>query len=134
MNKIAFVFMLALAAAPLAGCNRAPKDGSAAKGSLSSVRSALQTYYGDAEGVFPDNLGAVSGGGKYLAALPKLKLPGHGETADVLYLSGPAIDPAKLTDTGGYAYYNDKNYPQTYGALIINCTHKDPKGNFMYSF
>ena len=134
MKNIIAGLGIALAAAQLSGCDNNFRDKPGNLGYLSAVRSALQVYYGDTEGVFPETLAVISSGGKYMSGLHTLKLPGHKETNEVLYLSGPVMDPSKLTDTGGYAYYNSKEYPQTYGMVIINCTHQDKKGNFMYSF
>jgi hypothetical protein len=128
------LFLVCGAAAQLCGCGEKKFDSRGNLGHLSSVRSALQVYYGDTEGLFPDRLDPLTVNAKYLAELPKLKLPGHRETNDVLYLSGPAVDPAKLTDTGGYAYYNGKGDTVTYGTLILNCTHQNEKGQFWYSY
>ncbi|OGR42655.1 MAG: hypothetical protein A2X35_01515 [Elusimicrobia bacterium GWA2_61_42] len=118
----------------LCGCGKKKFDSPGNLGRLSSVRSALQVYYGDKDGTFPERLEPLVENGKYLAELPKLKLPEHPETNEVLYLSGPAVNPAKLTDTGGYAYYNSKGHPVTYGTVLLNCTHKNEKGQFWYSY
>jgi hypothetical protein len=124
---------VALLAAGLAACG--DKDAKPAYLSdLAAVRSALQVYYGDAEGNFPETLSAVTGNPKYLAGLPQAKLPGHAASARVLYLQGPALDPAKLTDAGGYAYFNSPAHPATFGMVVLNCTHQDSKGRPLYSY
>ena len=132
--KFKYWFLAVGTAALLCGCGEKKFDSPGNLGRLSGVRSALHVYYGETEGTFPQSLTPLTENGKYLAELPKLKLPEHRETSEVLYLSGASVDPAKLTDTGGYAYYNAKGAPVTYGTLIFNCTHKNEKGQYWYSY
>ncbi|HAT72526.1 MAG TPA: hypothetical protein DCS63_06900 [Elusimicrobia bacterium] len=132
--KFKYWYLVCGIVALFCGCGEKKFDSPGNLGRLGSVRSALQVYYGDTEGVFPERLDLLTENGKYLTGLPKLDLPGHRETSEVLYLSGPAVDPAKLTDTGGYAYYNAKAYPVTHGTLLLNCTHKNEKGQYWYSY
>lgn len=119
----------------LGGCNEHFVDtGADNKGKLSSVRSALQIYYGDHAGIFPDGLGELTKDSKYFKELPKLKLPEHPATNEVLYLDSQSMAPKLLTDTGGYVYFNSKKYPQTFGNIAINCTHELKKGEPAYSW
>jgi prepilin-type N-terminal cleavage/methylation domain-containing protein len=100
------------------------KEG-ATRGGLTSLRSALQIYYGD-NTVFPsDDLTSLTENKKYLDNLPLVKLPGttHPENRHV---SVGASTAAALTDTGGWAYVNDPASP-LFGTLLINCSHADSK-------
>jgi len=96
------------------------------KGNLSSVRSALQIYYGDNEGRFPtDDLSCLTKDNKYLPELPPLWVKydrdhPHPQTNEVVvYSSGSG------GDTGKYAYMNDPAYPAQWGNLFVDCTHPD---------
>jgi len=135
MKKLIFAAGFLSLVCLLGGCNEHFVDmGSGNRGKLSSVRSALQVYYGDNNGMFPDRLEELTKDSKYLSELPKLKIPGHSETNEVLYLDSPVIDPKLLTDTGGYVYFNSKKYPQIWGNVSVNCTHEDIKGESAYSW
>lgn len=101
---------------------------------LSQIRSALQAYYGDHEGRFPDSLDELTKDGRYLKELPKADLPGHRDSSAVLYVAGPSLDPKHLNDAGGYAYYNSDKYPDTKGAVVFNCTHANKKGAPIHSY
>ncbi|MDA8131184.1 MAG: hypothetical protein M0011_06735 [Elusimicrobia bacterium] len=93
--------------------------------SLSSVRSALQVYYGDHEGRFPtDDLSCLMPDDKYLAEMPQLWPPKstlgarHQPTREVsVYRRGE-----QLRDTGKWAYFNDPADPR-WGNFAIDCTH-----------
>ncbi|OGR50450.1 MAG: hypothetical protein A2049_03200 [Elusimicrobia bacterium GWA2_62_23] len=100
------------------------KEG-ATRGGLTSLRSALQIYYGD-NTIFPsDDLSSLTENKKYIDNLPLVKLPGtsHPENRHV---SVGASTAAALTDTGGWAYVNDPSSPM-FGTLLINCSHPDSK-------
>jgi prepilin-type N-terminal cleavage/methylation domain-containing protein len=100
MIVVAIIGILASIAIPkFASLVRKAQEG-ATKGSLSSIRAALQIYYGDMEGLFPSNpsVGAAPGAycvegssfstcpttgalmsltinGKYLSAFPTVRMP-----------------------------------------------------------
>ena len=129
-NFIKLAVLPLLGAALLAGCGKQPGP----REHLSAVRSALQVYYGDNEGKFPDTLAELTKNGKYLLELPKVDLPGHRASNAVKYISGPTLSPKNLTDEGGYAYYNSDKYPDTKGAVVLNCTHANKKGAPVHSY
>ena len=122
MIVVAIIGILAAIAIPkFADLINKSKEG-ATKGSLSSVRSAIQVYYGDNEGWFPaDTLGCLTLNAKYLSEIPVAKLPGTGH-ADSSAVMGNA-----LNDAGGWAYANK---PQSipWGQFLVNCAHEDLKG------
>lgn len=122
MIVVAIIGILAAIAIPkFADLINKSKEG-ATKGALSSVRSALQVYYGDNEGWFPtDTLAILTANAKYINEIPAAKLPttGHADSRDVV----TAVD-----ETGGWAYYNDPASSALWGTFVANCTHEDIKG------
>ena len=105
------------------------------KGNLGSLRAALSISYGEAEGVYPATLDALTP--QYIPAIPKTKLGDHKETdawtpygAEVCTGSteyGSEIDSTKLKDTGGWGYVVDPK-AKCYGSVFVDCTHQDTKG------
>ncbi len=123
MIVVAIIGILAAIAIPkFADLINKSKEG-ATKGSLSSVRSALQVYYGDNEGWFPtDTLASLTAGAKYMNEIPQAKLPttGHADTNAVVVALADA--------SAGWLYLNDRTVPNTWGTFVVNCTHEDIKG------
>jgi len=123
MIVVAIIGILAAIAIPkFADLINKSKEG-ATKGSLSSVRSAIQVYYGDNEGWFPaDTLDCLTANSKYLSEVPKAKLPntGHADVATVAAGLGG--------DAGGWVYANNPQSAATWGNFAVNCTHEDLKG------
>jgi len=110
------------AARQFANIQTAADEGST-KGSLSSLRSALQGYYGDHEGKFPTDLAILVP--KYLKYMPMTITASHGRVrGDIFYLSGKDFREGRFTDTGGWAYVNTPGDPE-FGTLVVNCTHND---------
>lgn len=97
------------------------------RGNLGAVRSALSIYYGDLEGAYPEDLRALTVQGKYLTAIPKVKIPVH-HWASAKVHAGPAPD-----DAGGW-YYNNVPGDANIGTVLINCTHTDVKGSVWTSY
>ncbi|MDP2866665.1 MAG: prepilin-type N-terminal cleavage/methylation domain-containing protein [Elusimicrobiota bacterium] len=124
MIVVAIIGILAAIAIPkFADLINKAKEGST-KGALSSVRSAIQVYYGDNEGWFPaDSLACVTLNAKYIAEIPLAKVPGtgHGDSRAVLGAQA-------ATDVAGWLYYNDSTSAVTWGNFVVNCTHEDIKG------
>ncbi len=127
MIVVAIIGILAAIAIPKFSdlINKA-KEG-ATKGALSSVRSALQVYYGDNEGMFPtDTLAILTTNGKYINEIPLAKLPGttHADTKVVTAQAGTAY----AGDSGGWAYFNVQSNSAVWGTFVAGCTHDDIKG------
>ena len=125
------VFGFLVAGLWLSGLGRGVRDSyrPSNKGSLASVRSALQVYYGEHNGRFPADLSALVP--KYLDSIPPLwdgkarggKFP-HPSTREVVnYAAGAA--PA---DTGKWAYFNDPSDQARWGSFIVDCTHGAARG------
>lgn len=139
MIVVAIIGILAAIAIPkFADLINKSKEG-ATKGALSSVRSALQVYYGDNEGWFPaDDLSVLTLNGKYINAIPVAKLPttGHADANVVTtYSTATAAGVYTVTagstttwDSGGWGYANDPTATAIWGSFMANCTHKDIKG------
>ncbi|HNW44905.1 MAG TPA: prepilin-type N-terminal cleavage/methylation domain-containing protein [Elusimicrobiales bacterium] len=125
MIVVAIIGILAAIAIPkFADLINKSKEG-ATKGSLASVRSAIQVYYGDNEGWFPavetPSLACLTAAGKYLSAIPVAKMPntGHADTAGVVNT---------FADGSGWYYANVPATPSTWGNFSVNCSHEDLKG------
>jgi prepilin-type N-terminal cleavage/methylation domain-containing protein len=128
MIVVAIIGILAAIAIPkFADLINKSKEG-ATKGSLSSVRSAINVYYGDNEGWYPaDTLECLLP--KYIASIPDAKLPGtgHADKNDV------ASSSNTITDAGGWAYNNDPENSTGWGTFVAACTHADIKGTSVWS-
>ena len=135
MIVVAIIGILAAIAIPkFADLINKSKEG-ATKGALSSVRSALQVYYGDNEGWFPTQITALTDQAKYINEIPVAKLPGtgHADSGTVnVYSSatvaGLFLGGAVAEDSGGWAYFNDPTATAQWGTFVANCTHEDIKG------
>jgi prepilin-type N-terminal cleavage/methylation domain-containing protein len=128
MIVVAIIGILAAIAIPkFADLINKSKEG-ATKGSLSSVRSAIQVYYGDNEGWFPvDTLTCLTTNAKYLNEIPVAKLPNTGH-ADVATVFNTVADAS-----AGWYYANDKTVANTWGNFAVDCTHQDIKGSGIWS-
>ncbi len=126
MIVVAIIGILgAIAVTRFGGVMDNAKEG-ATRGALTSVRSALQIYYGDNLGNPTDDLTSLTAGGRYLSSLPIVKLPGTGHPEN-RHVEVGASTAAAVTDTGGWSYVNDPD-SAAHGTLLINCTHLDAKG------
>ncbi|MDD2806532.1 MAG: prepilin-type N-terminal cleavage/methylation domain-containing protein [Elusimicrobiales bacterium] len=127
MIVVAIIGILAAVAIPkFADLIDKSKDG-ATKGALSSIRSAIQVYYGDNEGWFPaDTLAVLTLNGKYIGEIPAAKAPGtgHAQVKTVAAVTGGGA----VTDAPGWAYFNDPGHALSWGNVAVSCTHEDVKG------
>ncbi len=142
MIVVAIIGILAAIAIPkFADLISKSKEG-ATKGGLSAVRSSLQVYYGDNEGIFPlDSLSVLTNDGKYINEMPTAKLPGtgKGDSATVITYSsmttaGVFVSASGTTNNGGWAYANDDGVSNTWGNFLVNCTENDLKGTVWTSY
>jgi hypothetical protein len=99
----------------------AAKEG-AAKGQLSSLRSALKAYADEHKGARPAELTALTDGGRHLAEMPKVRAPGYHD-ASAAVRKGTTPD-----DAGGWLYDPAK------GEVRVNCTHAGMKGQAWDSY
>ena len=136
MIVVAIIGILAAIAIPkFADLISKSKEG-ATKGGLSAVRSSLQVYYGDNEGIFPlDTLTVLTTDGKYINEIPEAKLPGTGVGDSNLVTAyssmtagGAAYEPAIAVTVGGWAYANDDSVNNTWGNFYVATNADDLKG------
>ncbi|MBU2529529.1 MAG: prepilin-type N-terminal cleavage/methylation domain-containing protein [Elusimicrobia bacterium] len=134
MIVVAIIGILAAIAIPkFADLISKSKEG-ATKGGLSAVRSSLQVYYGDNEGIFPsDTLTVLTDDGKYINEIPVAKLPGTGvgDSSDVTAYSSKTATAYLPTDiaatVGGWAYANDSSVNNSWGNFGVATTALDLK-------
>jgi len=129
MIVVAIIGILAAIAIPkFADLINKSKEG-ATKGALSTVRSAIQIYYGDNEGWFPTDttsLTSLTTDGKYLNSIPMAKIP-------TKHTDSAAILNAVADGTGGWVYFNSSAAPIYWGTFIVNCTHPNIAGTSVWT-
>lgn len=87
------------------------------KGKLGTFRAAVNLYYADNEGLYPQSQASLVP--RYVDALPAIGFPApinHAETSNV----GAVIDDWAIVRAW---YYNGGN-----GLVVVNCTHTDTRG------
>jgi prepilin-type N-terminal cleavage/methylation domain-containing protein len=116
MIVVAIIGILAAVAIPkFANLIVKAKEG-ATKGSLGAIRSAISIYYGDNEGIYPQNLTDTTyfvRATKYIDELPLTKLGDHADSTG-------AIVAVSVTDAAGWWYEGSGN-----GKVHVNCSHTD---------
>ncbi len=144
MIVVAIIGILAAIAIPkFADLISKSKEG-ATKGGLSAVRSSLQVYYGDNEGIFPlDGLSVLTDDAKYINEMPEAKLPGTtaGDSNSIMTyststLTGPFetdLDNGAVND-GGWAYANNNAQNNSWGNFHVNCTEDDLRGEIWTTY
>ncbi|MFH1619982.1 MAG: hypothetical protein ABIG11_08775, partial [bacterium] len=108
------------------------KEG-ATKGSLGALRSTISVYYGDSEGLYPqDDLTCLTTNAKYIAEIPAAKIPKANDGGTTLNVGHPDSTNTTVTeelaasDAGGWSY-NSTSSDNGWGTLVVNCTHQDSK-------
>lgn len=111
------------------------------KSSLGSIRSAVNIYYSDNEGIFPngptgedqstlaDNLTP-----KYFKEIPDVYVfPYHAITNTVDNVPDTEFIAADASDDGGWVYVADRSSTQ-WGFVAVECYHTDMKGSVWTSY
>ncbi len=82
-------------------------------------------YYGANEGVYPDDLSELKDTFKYIKEVPVARAVGYHPATNAQQLSrdNPVPD-----DSGGW-FYDNMSDSQSYGKVVVNCTHTDAKGS-----
>ena len=150
MIVVAIIGILAAIAIPkFAQMLEKSREG-ATKGNISAVKSAISIYYGDHEGVYPDDLtqrfdslGFVSIGwsflDSYMDELPTVKVTGNNENVKALALAS-VVDPSKgdatvqyyltaLTDIPAGWYGEKWAYNPAEGKIWVNSALPDSKND-----
>lgn len=148
MVVVVILGILAVVVAPrIPDLVKKAKEG-ATKGSLSTLRSTLNIYYSDTEGLYPM---ATSGSGypaastvlqdalvpKYIKAIPVVKAPtAHPIDSNTVYIYDNI--PGSITSEdapGGFGWgYGSVYGTISYGNIIVNCMHTDTSGKYWYSY
>ena len=98
MIVVAIIGILAAIAIPkFAELIRKSGEG-ASKGNLGSIRSSLSIYYGDMEGNYPNDVTALTIGGKYLTVIPMAKAPNYHADGNGSVLSYHQPPPSVTAD------------------------------------
>jgi prepilin-type N-terminal cleavage/methylation domain-containing protein len=133
MIVVAIIGILAAIAIPQFASLVSKSQEGRTKANLGTVRSALSIYYGDTEGWYPTDaasLNSLTVASKYLQAVPSADMPvtpnsaGHAQASAVVNAVG---------DAGGW-YYNNVNGNTNWGQVLVNCSHKDIRGNLWTSY
>ncbi len=131
MIVVAIIGILAAVAIPkFADMLRKSKEG-VTKGNLGSLRSALNIYSSDNEGIFPsDNLACLTAQAKYIDALPTAKTAGYHSESDLLDNNDTQGQAGLvMADDGKWKYWNWPNpfMSKNQGMLWLGCSHTDTK-------
>jgi len=130
MIVVAIIGILAAIAIPQFASLIAKSQEGAAKGSLGAIRSSLSIYYGDMEGVYPQDstLASLTTNSKYLAKIPNVSLPNN-KTYNVGHAQTNAVTNT-FADYGSSSlwYYNNAT-TGGWGTILVNCTHSDVKSS-----
>jgi prepilin-type N-terminal cleavage/methylation domain-containing protein len=131
MIVVAIIGILAAIAIPkFASLIRKSGEG-ASKGNIGAIRSSLSIYYGDMEGQYPSQIGALTIGAKYLGTIPLGKTPNyHVDSSAEIDVAASPLTP---TDVGGWLYDNTTT-DSNVGSMLVNCTHTDTKGSIWTSY
>jgi len=99
----------------------------AALSALSSIRSAMQSYYGDHEGSFPADLKDLAP--QYLKQLPVISIKPGLQTNAVANPKLAALDSCRsVLGTGGWLYFNNSKNTATWGNVVIDSAELSPEG------
>ncbi|MFH0807250.1 MAG: prepilin-type N-terminal cleavage/methylation domain-containing protein [Elusimicrobiota bacterium] len=98
------------------------------KGNLATLRSTLNIYYSDNDGLYPyDNLACLVP--KYLKAIPDCALPPYHAASNTV-TNGTVVGNS---DAGNWQY-NKNSSDIGWGNIWVECTHNDCAGTGWSSF
>ena len=104
------------------------------KGNLGTLRSTLNIYYSDNDGVYPvDTLGTLAP--KYIKQIPDAEVPNvHDASPAVVADADTSTQNLLPGDAGGWMYENTKQM-DNWGDICVNCNiHTDTNGNAWSSY
>jgi len=153
MVVVVILGILAVVVAPrIPDLVKKAKEG-ATKGSLSTLRSTLNIYYSDTEGLYPATVWAYNNDNtpagiessvlsdalvpKYIKSIPAAKLPtAHAIDKNSVYVyeALPSIpDEGNDGTRYGWGYGSEYGSP-SYGNIIVHCSHTDTGGTIWSSY
>ncbi|MFH2204138.1 MAG: prepilin-type N-terminal cleavage/methylation domain-containing protein [Elusimicrobiota bacterium] len=125
MIVVAIIGILAAIAIPkFADLIRKSNEGNT-KGNLGTLRSALSIYYGDQEGLYPNDPSALTTNGDYLDQFPTVKTPNYHPNTNAVAYGATGAD----VNDGGEWIYDNQPSTDLWGRIFVNCTHTDTKGS-----
>jgi prepilin-type N-terminal cleavage/methylation domain-containing protein len=153
MVVVVILGILAVVVAPrIPDLVKKAKEG-ATKGSLSTLRSTLNIYYSDTEGLYPATVWAYNNDNtpagaessvlsdalvpKYIKSIPAAKLPtAHAIDKNSVYVYEDLPSTPNEGNDGtnyGWGYGSEYGSP-SYGNLIVHCSHTDTGGTTWSSY
>ena len=99
------------------------------KGNLGTLRSTLNIYYSDNDGIYPrDTLETLAP--KYIKQIPDAEVPNvHDASATVTADADTSTQDLLPGDTGGWMYENTRQM-DNWGDICVNCNaHTDTNGS-----
>jgi uncharacterized RDD family membrane protein YckC len=151
-NSVAQTAVLSIAGLSLAGCLllglaaavylpglMSTTELAATRNNLDTLKSAVMLYYSDHKGAYPPSLERLtkvepSAAFPYLDKIPMIKLKSYGHSSSCQVEKYAFTDkkgklvPSMLKDTGHWLYD-----PRS-GLVVIDCTHKDKRGKYVYNW
>lgn len=119
---------------------------SATKGALSTLRSTLNIYYSDTEGLYPATVWVYTQNNqpnglesdvltvalvpKYIKAIPVVKTVAHPQDSGRVYVYEnlpSTVDEGQDGSRYGWGYGSEYGSP-SYGAIMVHCSHNDTGG------
>jgi len=118
------------------------------KGNIGVLRTAINLYYIDTQGLMPgiDLAGALTTGAKYLRRIPPINLPktpnniGHAKNSTIVTFAGTLLDnDVTLLDIYGYGWIykmsaNAGMPVNAQGYIYPSCSHRDLQGRFWTTY
>jgi uncharacterized RDD family membrane protein YckC/type II secretory pathway pseudopilin PulG len=108
------------------------------KGGLGMLRSALNVYYGDNSGIYPVGDPTVILAPAYVNRIPTCECDKFHEKSNEIRCVYPNPDKKWpddfLTDSGKWLYAGNRSAKDSWGCIIIDCTHVDKSGHSWSSY
>jgi len=103
------------------------------KGNLGTLRSTLNIYYSDNDGVYPtDTLSCLTP--KYIKQIPDAEMPPTHVASNAVAADGSGDGGLTPADAGGWIYENTRT-ESNWGDIGVNCNaHTDSNGNYWSSY
>lgn len=148
MIVVAIIGILAAVAVPKFASLTIKSREATVKGNMGAVRSAINIYYGDTDGIYPLNLYVgLTTNAKYLPSLANLQTlgnfvipaqtsnPGHAAVGIYSNINDTGVlqsDGTSINDSTALYFVNVVGGRN--GEVFVNCTHVDTKSQVWTSF
>jgi hypothetical protein len=98
---------------------------------LAKVRSALSIYYGDLEGLYPNDPSELAKDSKYIDEFPEADTGFHHASMAIQRMTGEEYAAQSFSDAGGWLYVTSG---RSRGTIKVNCTHTNTEGKQWASY